>query len=298
MRRINLVVAALAVVCAVSPAHGSDFQQEALKWRAERHASLTSEDGWLSLIGLHWLNDGANTIGSGRDNNVVLRANVPARLGTVVLRNGVVTLKPAPSSGLKIGGRTVIEPTPLVDDTDPKGPTTVESGTVRFYVIKRNDKFALRVKDPESKARKHFLGLTYFPADEKWRVVARFEPFQPPRHVPIANVLGMTTDEVAPGLLVFTVAGKEYRLEPILEQGEKDYFIIFKDRTSGKETYGAARYLYAHPPGPDGKTVIDFNRAYNPPCAFTPYATCPLPPAQNRLPFRIEAGEKKYAGGH
>ena len=143
-----------------------------------------------------------------------------------------------------------------------------------------------------------FAGLDYFPFNPKWRVKAKFQPYQPPRKIPITNVLGMTSDEISPGLLVFNVDGHDYRLEPILEQGEKDYFIIFRDATSGKETYPAARYLYASPPGADGKTIVDFNKAYNPPCAFTPYATCPLPPPQNRLGVRIDAGEKKYAGGH
>ncbi|MGZ7039414.1 MAG: DUF1684 domain-containing protein, partial [Thermoanaerobaculia bacterium] len=151
-------------------------------------------------------------------------------------------------------------------------------------------------KDSSSPARTKFKGLDYFPFNPKWRVEASFEPFNPPRKIPIVNVLGMSSEEISPGLLVFKVDGKEYRLQPILEQGEKDYFLIFRDDTSGKETYTAARYLYATPPGPDGKTIIDFNRAYNPPCAFTHYATCPLPPPQNRLHVRVDAGEKKYAG--
>ena len=190
----------------------------------------------------------------------------------------------------------------LRDDTDPQGPTVEKIGSLSFQVIKRGDKagdrFGIRMKDPQSAARKHFKGVTYFPADAKFRVEARFERYNPPKKVSITNVLGMTSDEVSPGALVFTLQGQTFRIDPILEQGETDLFIIFKDKTSGRETYGAARYVYAPPPDKNGKTVIDFNHAYNPPCAFTPYATCPLPPAQNRLPIRITAGEKKYAGGH
>jgi uncharacterized protein (DUF1684 family) len=174
----------------------------------------------------------------------------------------------------------------------------MQSGTLTFTAIRRNDRFGIRVKDPQSDARVHFKGLDYFPPDPKYRVEARFEPYNPPKHIPMPNVSGVTTDEVSPGALVFTLDGRELRIDPILEQGTKDYFIIIKDATSGHETYGAARYLYASPPDASGKTIVDFNKAYNPPCAFTPYATCPLPPPQNRLPIRIEAGEKKYAGGH
>jgi uncharacterized protein (DUF1684 family) len=285
MRRIVPLALLLVLACSLeAQAPKFDENAEMAKWRERRLASLKGDDGWLTLVGLQWLNDGKNKIEN------------PANGGTVVLQNGAVTLMPSPS--LTIDGKPVTAPTLLVDDTNDKGPTVVSSGTVHFYVIKRAPKFGLRVKDTNSPARTHFLGLDNFPVAPRWRVEARFEPFNPPRHVAITNVLGMTSDEVAPGLLVFTVGGKEYKLQPILEQGTKDYFIIFKDRTSGKETYAAARYVYAPPPDKNGMTVIDFNKAYNPPCAFTPFATCPLPPPQNRLPLRVEAGEKKYRGGH
>lgn len=269
-----------------------------LKWRADRLARLTSDDGWLTLVGLHWLAEGKNMFGSAKTNRVVLTAKAPEVCGTLVLGGGEVTLQPIAGSGMTIGGQPVTTSVKLVPDTDPKGPTVVDLGSLRFHVIERAGKYALRVKDRDSEARKEFKGLDYFPIDPKWRVEARFQPFNPPRHVAIANVLGMTTDEISPGILSFTIEGKTYSLQPILEQGQTDYFLIFKDETSGKETYPAARYVYAPPPGADGRTVIDFNKAYNPPCAFTPFATCPLPPPQNRLPIRVEAGEKKYAGGH
>jgi len=176
----------------------------------------------------------------------------------------------------------------------------IRIGTLNFQIIKRADKrgdrFGVRVKDTESESRKNFKGLEYFPTNPAYRIEARFEPYQPPKKIAITNVLGMTSDETSPGALVFTLEGRNFRIDPILEQGEKDLFIIFKDATSGKETYAAARYLYAHPPDATGKTIVDFNKSYNPPCVFTPYATCPLPPPQNRLLIRVEAGEKKYAG--
>ena len=266
------------------------FADEELQWRANRLSRLTRDDSWLTLAGLDWIHEG--------DNEVKLPATPPVTVH-VTLAGAVATLQPNPA--LTLDGHPVTAPVVLQDDTAEK-PGIVHAGPVTFVFIKRADKngerYALRVKDPNSPSRKDFKGLDYFPADAKYRVTARFEPFNPPRKLSITNVLGMVSEETAPGVLVFTLAGKEYRLEPILEQGEKDLFIIFRDATSGHETYGAARYLYASPAGADGKTVVDFNHAYNPPCAFTPFATCPLPPPQNRLPLRIEAGEKKYAGGH
>lgn len=275
-----------------------DEQQEIMKWRTRRIERLKAPDGWLSLVGLHWLVEGPNTVGSDPSNSVVLKAKVPPQLGTIVLAKGVVTLEPNASAGLTIGGKPVSAATVLLPDTDPKGPTVVQVGTVQFQVIKRNERYGLRVKDAEAESRTHFRGIDSFPIDAKWRVEAHFEPFTPPRHIAMPNVLGITTDEIAPGLLSFTVDGKPYKVEPILEEGTKDYFIVFKDATSGQETYGAARFVYAPPPDKNGMTVIDFNKAYNPPCAFTPFATCPLPPPENKLPIRVEAGEKKYAVGH
>jgi uncharacterized protein (DUF1684 family) len=273
-------------------------RQEIMKWRSDRAARLKAPEGWLSLIGLHWLVEGPNTFGSDPSGTIVFKAKVPPRLGTLNLSKGVTTLEPAAGAGLTIDGKPVTAPVVLIPDSDPKGPTVVQVGTVRFQVIRRNERFGLRVKDSESEPRANFRGIDYFPIDPKWRVEARFEPFNPPRHIAMPNVLGITTDEIAPGMLAFTVGGKEYRIEPILEEGTKDYFIVFKDATSGKDTYHAARFVYAPPADKSGRTFIDFNKAYNPPCAFTPYATCPLPPPENRLPFRVEAGEKKYAGGY
>jgi uncharacterized protein (DUF1684 family) len=214
----------------------------------------------------------------------------------MTLQQGKVTLAPDPE--LAIDKKPVAAPVELHNDTEDTPYTVVRYGAISFFIHKVGDHFGVRVKDPNSERRKNFKGIDFFPTDPKYRVETRFEPYSPPKHIPMPNVSGITTDEVSPGALVFTLDGKEFRIDPILEQGTKDYFIIIKDATSGHETYGAARYLYASPPDASGKTVVDFNKAYNPPCAFTPYATCPLPPPQNRLPIRIEAGEKKYAGGH
>jgi uncharacterized protein (DUF1684 family) len=254
------------------------------QWRSQRRARLMTDDSWLTLVGLFWLHDGTNDV------PLPTRPQINARF---LLKNGRVTLLPNPPLGVKA-------PAPLRDDTDAAGPTVIRGGTLSFVAIKRGDvkgdRFGIRVKDSASEGRKNFKGLDYFSYNPAFRVTAHFEPYKPPRRIAITNVLGMTSDEVSPGALVFKLGGKTYRIDPILEQGETDLFIIFKDATSGKETYGAARYLYAHPPDANGNTVVDFNKSYNPPCVFTPYATCPLPPPQNRLPIRVEAGEKKYAG--
>src|SRR6185436_17361619 len=168
----------------------------------------------------------------------------------------------------------------LRNDADEQGPTIVKMGSVRFNVIQRGDRLALRVKDAESQTRTHFVGLEYYPIDPKWRVEAKLEMAHPPKKIPITDITGMTSDSISPGPLVFEVDGQEYRIDPILEEGSDELFLIFRDGTSKDTTYPAGRYLYAKKPGPDGKVIVDFNKAYNPPCAFTPYATCPLPPLQ------------------
>ena len=272
-------------------ADGGALHAENETWRASRLARLTAPDGWLSLVGLFWLNEGSND---------VALPIAPPHTAHLNLENGRITLQPDPA--FTIAGQKVTAATVLRDDSGESGPTLVRSGSLSFTAIKRSDlhgqRYGIRARDPQSEPRRHFVGLDYFPFDAGWRVTARFEPYDPPRKILITNVLGMISEEVSPGALIFDLQGQTVRLDPILEQGEKDLFIIFKDGTAGKETYPAARYLYASPPDAEGKTIVDFNRAYNPPCAFTPFATCPLPPLQNRMKIRIEAGEKTYAGHH
>lgn len=300
IRKLILLSAALALLaaCARAPeptaAGGASYEQELEQWKAKRLTGLKSEDGWLSLIGLFWLKEGENRFGSGPSNEIVLpEGKVPAQAGTVRLAGGRVTLEAVPGAGVTSGGRPV---TTLELKSDEDGaPTMLELGSLSFHVVRRGERLGLRVKDRENPARAEFKGTDYYPADRKWVVAARFEPYEPPKRVPILNVLGMETEETAPGTLAFEVGGREYKLQALKEKGEEQLFIIFADQTSGRETYGAGRYLYADPPGADRRVTLDFNRAYSPPCAFTRYATCPLPPAQNRLPLRVEAGER-YLG--
>ncbi len=263
-------------------------------WRERRVARLRAEDGWLSVVGLFWLDEGENAVGSAPGSRVRLPAPAsPARLGSIDLAAGRATLRPASGADLTANGSPVTGPVVLASDADEE-PTMLRRGSLLFYLIRRGDKLGVRVKDSQSEARRGFHGLDYFPIDPSWRIEARFEPYDPPRSISVPNVLGQDNAEKSPGAIVFEHRGKTYRLDPVLERGETDYFVIFGDRTNGTSTYGAGRFLYVAPPV-DGKTVIDFNKAYNPPCVFTDYATCPLPPPQNRLTIAVEAGEKEYA---
>jgi uncharacterized protein len=271
-------------------------KKEIEKWQSDRLAGLKKEDGWLTLVGLFWLNEGENKFGSDSSNVVVLpKERSPGVAGWLTLQQGRVQLKTSPGVEITSGGKPVTS-MDLKDDNDDSGPTVLKLGTLIINVVKRGERIGVRVKDIESQTRREFKGLEYYPIDPKWRIEARFEPSQPQKKIPITNVLSMTDDETSPGALAFDVGGKTYRIDPILEKGETDYFVMIADGTTGNETYGAGRYLYVSPPDASGKVVIDFNKAYSPPCAFTNFATCPLPPPQNHLPFRIEAGEKKYAG--
>ena len=279
-------------VAAATPA--ASYEQELEQWKAKRLANLKSEEGWLSLIGLFWFKEGENRFGSDPTNEIVLPdGKVPAHAGTIRLAGGKVTLEANPEAKITSKGQPV---TTLELKSDEDGdPTMLELGSLSFHVVKRGERLGLRVKDRENPARAAFKGTDYYPVDRKWVVNARFEPYQPPKQVPILNVLGMETEETSPGTLAFEVDGRPYKLEALKEKGEEQFFIIFADQTNKTETYGAGRYLYADPPGADGRVTLDFNRAYSPPCAFTKYATCPLPPQQNRLPLRVEAGER-YLG--
>lgn len=306
--KITLILSALvfsfAAACRpepkpASPAASLDqtaYKNDIQKWQTNRLASLTKDDGWLTLVGLFWLNEGENRFGSGEKNPVVLpKEKAPPVAGSFWLEKGRVRLVSRPGIDITADDKPVTT-LDLKDDNGDSGPTILKLGSLLVNVLKRGERIGIRIKDTESRTRREFKGLEYYPIDQKWRIEARFEPYQPGKTIPITNVLGMTDDEASPGAFAFEVDGKTYRIDPILEKGETDLFVMIADETTGKETYGAGRYLYVSPPDRAGRVIIDFNKAYSPPCAFTNYATCPLPPRQNRLPFRIEAGEKKYAG--
>jgi uncharacterized protein len=266
------------------------------EWRAQRVAALTSENGWLTLTGLFWLKDGDNSFGRAADNALVLdNPALAEHCGTFTLSGHTVRFTAAPASGVTHDGQPVSS---LELGADTSGQSTVlASGALRFYVIERAGNLGVRVRDLDNPHRTGFQGLSYFPVTTAWVFEARFEPYQPARRIRIINILGMEQEYESPGAVVFVKDGREWRLDAVLEEpGDRELFIMFADATSGHETYGAGRFLYVPLPSA-GRTRLDFNKAYNPPCALNDFATCPLPPLQNHLKLRVEAGEKTYAAG-
>ena len=276
----------------VDPAYAAEVEE----WRSGRLERLTADDGWLTLTGLYWLEPGESSFGSGEDNTVVLPdASVPGLAGRLVLGpDGVVTAVAGEGADVKVNDEPLTEAT-MKTDADGK-PDVVTAGRIQFYIIEREGRLAARVKDPEAPTRIAFTGIEHFPISKSLRVEAHLEAYDEPKEVAVPTVLGQDTMYIAPGLLRFAIDGVECSLEPFLSGPENEsYFLIFRDATSAVTTYGAGRFLYASAVSEDGSTILDFNLAYNPPCAFTPYATCPLPPPQNWLQVAIEAGEK-YSG--
>jgi hypothetical protein len=284
---------ALVLLLAAS-AHADDYVQSVEAWRAGRIQRLQRPDGWLALIGRHPLEHGTWTVGSAAGNAIRLAAG-PAQLGTITYADdGRVTFALAEGVEAAIDG-TSARRAELAYRGDK--PTYVRAGTVNFYVMDRSGKLFLRVRDSESPRLKHFAGIEAWPVDPAWRITADWVPFDPPRQIPVTNIIGLTEPATVPGKAVFTHDGRTCELLPIDEGPDEDLFFVLTDTTAGDETYEACRFLYAPRPV-GGKIVLDFNRLYNPPCAFTPFATCPLPPKENRLPFPVRAGEKKYRGEH
>jgi uncharacterized protein len=302
VRRLLTVAAVAALVAGcgrrVPPADPA-YLAALEKWRAERLASLTSETGWLSVVGLTWLKPGENRFGSAAGDEVVLPGrDTPPVAGTLALQaDGSVLLRPSPGSALTVDGAPATERVVHSDRTGK--PDVLALGPIRFYLIDRSGKLAVRVKDPHSARRMAFKGLHYFPVDPTYRVVGTFEPYASPKSVTVATVQGPEQTMFAPGIVRFTLHGRPLALEPFVgSPDDRSFFFVFRDATSGSETYGAGRFLdVAAPKSGSHEVTLDFNEAYTPPCGFTPYATCPLPPKVNELPVRIEAGEK-FVGSH
>jgi uncharacterized protein (DUF1684 family) len=278
----------------------ASWQRDLLAWRAQRATSLQAPEGWLSLIALGWLKEGDNSFGSAEDSRVRITGKARAHIAVVRLEKGALRLLP-PSGGfpkdLLVDGQPAKEQALLADDADTPSKLTV--GTLTIIVIHRDDQFALRIKDLEAPTRTGFHGLRWYAPNAAYRVHARWIPYNPPKVLDIPTVLGTTTHLPAPGAAEFTLDGQVVRLEPVLEDPTStDLFFILRDATSKTTTYGAGRFLYTELPdhgvAQPGEVWLDFNRLVNPPCAFTAYATCPLPPAQNRLGVPIPAGEQRY----
>lgn len=267
---------------------GLDVDQNLARWRATYEEKLKAPGSWLSVSGLFWLHEGENVVGSDPQSDVVLRAGTPKRAGVLRMQAGAVSFERTERSGGTAGAALRVLKTDV-----PGPPDVVNIDSVALTVIKRGERTGVRMKDPEAATRRDFTGCKWFPPAPRWHIQAKWVAYKEPRTLGILNVLGMTSQEPAPGYAEFTLQGKRLRLEPITEDGY--LFFLFKDQTSGQTTYGAGRFLYAAMPK-DGVVDLDFNKAENPPCAFTDFATCPLPPKQNALPVAIPAGEKKY--GH
>jgi uncharacterized protein len=276
----------------------AQYQSEESLWRMQRQEDLTKPDGWTSLVGLHWLTLPSHYVGSSARSGIRIAVGPPS-LGMFHLSNGRVFFTPERGLALTLDDQPLKGRVELKDDSNGGTPTVLgfDDGKGKLTVIERAGNRALRIKHADASTRTQFKGLEYWPANRDWRIEATFVPNPAGTTLPIATIIGTTENMPNPGALEFQREGKTYRIEA-LDEGEQTLSLIIADRTSGHETYGAGRYINVPRPDAKGKVVIDFNHAYNPPCAFTPFATCPLPPNQNRLDLAITAGEKRYGVKH
>ena len=284
---ISFLVMLLA--CGTPSPH--DYAAEIEAWRTEREARLKADDGWLTLTGLFFLNEGDNSFGSSPQNDIELRVG-PERAGIITLQDGRVDVRAVEGQTLLVDGRRV-DAAQLWPYEGPDRPT-ITLGPLSLFCHESGDRLAMRLRDLESEIRREFTKLHWYPVDESFRIRGRYVPHDKPRTMELANNLGDVLTLRTSGSVALTVKGEALRLTAI-DYDDRLWF-VFSDLTSGSETYPAARFLYADMPDLDGRTTVDFNQAYNPPCAFNPYTTCPLPPPENRLQVRIEAGELDYIG--
>lgn len=271
----------------------NSYNDEIERWFQQRYAALKKEDGWLNLVGLYWLEQGKNTFGTNDQNMLVFpkEFGIPFA-GYVELINGKVILEANKNSPLKVNGK--LQQHPIIFSVDSNINASVSFNSFHWRVIKREDKIGIRLRNNNAPLVKNFQSINRFKTDSTWRITASFQAPLFPSTLPIKNVIGQTVQMKLLGKLIFSIGGKIYSLDAV-EEGD-DLFVIFGDATNSSSTYGAGRFLLVDKPNTEGKTFIDFNKAYNPPCAFTKFATCPLPPLQNILPISITAGEKKF--GH
>ena len=271
------------------------FQRELDVVRQARVAELTRPDGWTSLVGLHWIDPGAHYVGASAGNGIMLAVG-PAHLGMIDLGKGGIRFVAEKGVAMTLDGQPFTGETILRADDAPAGPSVIafDEGKGVATVIKRGDRYLLRVKHADAPTRTGFRGIEYWPTSADWRVEGRFVPHPAGKTLEIANIIGTTDAVPNPGAIEFQHGGKTFRIEA-LDEGGDTLFLVFADRTSGHGSYPAGRFLDVAKPGVGGTVVLDFNQAHNPPCAFTPFATCPLPPPENRLDVAIQAGEKTYA---
>ena len=285
----------VAAVILAQPATGGEseparYESALAEWRANRVADLKGPDGWLNLAGLYWLKEGANSFGAATGNDLVTpEGSAPPKLGVFVVEDGAVTFRAEPGVEVLHGESPVTEML-LVDDQEDD-PPLLTHGSLAWTVIRRMDRVGVRLRDYEHPAIATFEGIESYPADPDWRLEVKFEAYPEPRTIRVATVVqGLGWEPTVPGTLEFEAQGQSLSLEAY--RSDDEFFIVFADATTGDTTYPAGRYLAADLPGPDGSTVLDFNKAYNPPCVFSEYATCPLATPRNRLAVAVEAGEK------
>jgi uncharacterized protein len=273
-------------------APGDPYLAEVTRFRQEREATLKGNAGWLTIAGLWFLTQPQTTFGSDPLNDIVFPPSAPPRAGTFEMRNGKVTVKAADGVTFQLNGKTV---TSMELKSDVPGPADrlMLGNDLQFWVHNSGERLSIRLRDQNSSLRKNFTGLRWFPIDPVYRVEATYKPFATPRMVDVASLVGDSDKTPVPGLVTFTLKGETYSLEPFAEPGDPQFWFVFRDLTSQNDTYPAARFLYTLAPV-NGRMILDFNKAENPPCAYNPYTTCPLPTEQNRLRTRIEAGEKRY----
>lgn len=291
-----LLIFVIVIGCKQKPEADPNYLNEINQWHAKRINRLKADDGWLNLAGRFWLRRGTSTIGSAKDNDIVVESKkVPGKIGSFVFKDLVVIFKAKEGVDVFYNANTIKEIV-MIDD-QKKDMTVLQIGPIRFNLIIRDTLYGVRFRDLDSDLVKHFKGIETFPIDQSWNIKAKFEPYNPPKEIAVPNVLGQVSKEKSPGAVVFEREGKTYKIDAVSE-GDDKLFLIIADETSGEETYGGGRFLYVNKPDSTGTIDLDFNKAYNPPCVFTKYATCPLPPLQNYLKLKIDAGEKMYKGGH
>lgn len=266
------------------------YRQAIEEWRHNRHAKLLRPDSWLTLVGLEWLEDGENRVGSAADNDIRLTGG-PDYWGSIYLENNRLRFVGIADNGVTIDGEPLVE-ADLVPDTEGE-PTTIKAGTLGFYVIFRGS-FALRVKDSQAKALLNFTGVENYSTDESWRINGRFMRAEEGATIEIVNVLGQISESPVFGTFEFERDGKTHSIVGLGTEESENVWFIFADHTNGHGTYGAGRFLYSDAMPADGRLTVDFNKAYNPPCVFNPYSTCPLPPQRNRMDLMVTAGERDF----
>ena len=303
MKKISVFITALLIMLSFFSCKNETLEtkgspgyiDEINKWDQHRLERLKADDGWLNLVGRTWLKPGENKFGSAKDNDVLIESDkVPDYMGIFVFEDSTVTMKVNDEVEILYNGNPVKEMVMIGDGN--KDMTVFQYGSIKWNLMVRNELYGIRFRDLESEFVKSFKGIERFPVNEDWRIEAKYEAYDPPKIINVPNVLGQVDEEPSPGAIIFTKDNQTYRIDAI-DAGNKLWF-IFADGTSGEETYGGGRFLYTDKADSNGIVIVDFNKAYDPPCVLTKFATCPLPPKQNYLTLRITAGEKMYGGNH